>query len=39
MGTGPELRTRQLSRALTTAFLLSHLTGIADYDTLLTQPH
>ena len=39
MGTGPELRTRQLSRALTTAFLLSHLAGIADYDTLLTQPH
>jgi hypothetical protein len=38
MGIIPELRTRQLSRALTTAFLLSHLAGIADYDALLIQP-
>ena len=38
MGSSPELRTRQLSRALITAFLLSHLTGIADYDALLTPP-
>jgi dienelactone hydrolase len=35
MGSRPELRTRQLSRALMTAFLLSHLIGIADYDVLL----
>ena len=35
MGSRPELRTRQLSRALMTAFLLSHLVGIADYEALL----
>jgi dienelactone hydrolase len=35
MGSSPELRTRQLSRALTTAFLLRHLAGAADYDMLL----
>ena len=35
MGSRPELRTRQLSRALMTAFLLRHLIGIADYDALL----
>jgi hypothetical protein len=42
MGSSPEFRTRQLSRALTTAFLLRHLNGQltdrADYDALLTQP-
>jgi dienelactone hydrolase len=39
MGSSPELRTRQLSRALITAFLLRHLVGRgdrkADYDELL----
>lgn len=34
----PEFHTRRISRALTTAFLLRHLTGSGDYDALLAQP-
>lgn len=38
IGSGPEFGTRRISRALITAFLLSHLTGTSDYDTLLADP-
>jgi dienelactone hydrolase len=34
----PEYRTRRLSRALITAFLLRHLTGTTDHDALLEAP-
>jgi dienelactone hydrolase len=34
----PEYSTRRASRALVTAFLLRHLTGILDYDPLLEEP-
>jgi dienelactone hydrolase len=38
LGTSPEFGTRRVSRALITAFLLTHLTGVGDYDRLLTEP-
>ncbi len=34
----PQYATRRLSRALLTAFLLTHLTGTPDYEPLLAQP-
>lgn len=34
----PEFTTRRISRALTTAFLLRHLTNSGDYDALLAEP-
>jgi dienelactone hydrolase len=39
IGSSAEFTTRRVTRALLTAFLLHHLTGTADYDTLLTEPH
>jgi pimeloyl-ACP methyl ester carboxylesterase len=39
IGSRPEFSTRRISRALITAFLLRHLTGSADYDALLAEPH
>jgi dienelactone hydrolase len=39
IGSGPETTTRRLSRALVTAFLLHHLTGVIEYDALLAEPH
>ncbi len=38
VGSGPEFGTRRTSRALITAFLLSHLTGAHEYDALLAEP-
>lgn len=38
IGGGSESGTRRISRALITAFLLSHLTGTGDYDALLAEP-
>jgi pimeloyl-ACP methyl ester carboxylesterase len=39
IGSSPEFGTRRISRALMTAFLLTHLTGTNDYDALLAEPH
>jgi dienelactone hydrolase len=44
IGSSPENRTRRMSRALVTAFLLRHLTGVTGtdataYDALLAEPH
>lgn len=39
IGSGPEIGTRRISRALITAFLLRHLAGVADYDQLLAETH
>ena len=38
LGSGSELATRRISRALVTAFLLRHLVGATDYDVLLAVP-
>ncbi len=38
VGSRPEFSTRRASRALVTAFLLSHLTGASDYNALLAEP-